>query len=505
MERRSVKLSVIIPQALSDPRARFEYVESWCRQLGVPAGDYEIVVAVNARHESAIQRCRTLVRPQDQVIAFHGENEMHYYEAGIEVARGQLLLLTEDHVVADEHCVGELLKFFEQTSASAAFLRAEHINHNHIGRNEGQFYDRQVKNVWLQPGCWDKVHLRAFVIDRDVLASMGGVPWEYGLFCPRLLSLYLRRAAIPIAYCSDAVVNHVNLWGLKFLQYEIGSYVHNEYRFRDEQHSPDDQRDLGVSAVLEQREIWKNNLIGTAAAQLGKAFRHNLTWRMGRSALSLIVLVTTALRWRLLAMAGPRGLVWLSRIKYSLCWLRYYVLRNSKTRGNFAFERLWGAMADMERADYCVAHPDPPDRFDSTLFGEGSRFIGFHDLEYWQGQPFRWSEPVSMLSLSLSVDDYEICIDTGGIRGADCRFRFELFFNERRIDPTEIDINGGCIRFRVSADGIRVNTEQLLLILTQPVPIRKGTSLEARRLGMPVRAVTCEAAAQIPARELIAA
>jgi hypothetical protein len=285
----------------------------------------------------------------------------------------------------------------------------------------------------------------------------------------------------------------VNLTGRAFLQHEIRSYIENEFRFRDERLSEDDELVLGPSAILDQRKLWKDNLINRTASALSSAIWNQMTRRSRHSALRWRTLLVTAIRWRIKAALGPMMLLWNARIRFLWKRLRYAVIQYSEAKGNFAFEDLWNAMADLERARYCVAHPDPPGEPERSLFGEGIlNQIGFHGLEEWRGSRFRWTEPVALLSLELEVDDYEIGIDTGGIRGgAECDFRFDLVFNGRQIERDEIEIEQGCIRFCVRSGSMRENSAQELLILTQCVKFPKGRSTETRQLGMPVRSVSC--------------
>ncbi len=110
------------------------------------------------------------------------------------------------------------------------------------------------------------------------------------------------------------------------------------------------------------------------------------------------------------------------------------------------------------------------------------RLVNFYDPEEFQGNVFRWSKPVSMVRLEVPVDDYEVTIETSGLRGADCNFQFQLIWNEHVIPPQQIQVNQGQIRFAVRRSLFVSDREQRLTIACKALDAEKGR----RQLGMPV-------------------
>ncbi len=112
-----------------------------------------------------------------------------------------------------------------------------------------------------------------------------------------------------------------------------------------------------------------------------------------------------------------------------------------------------------------------------------SWLICFHEPEEHGGNRFRWTEPVAMIRLEVPRELYEVVIDTGSLRGADCDFRFGLFWNSHTISRPAITASEGQIRFRVDPSLFVPQVEQRLTITSKPLNAENGR----RQLGMPIR------------------
>lgn len=489
---RQVKLSVIVPQALRDTRRSIDFLRSWRDQAVVDPSEYEIVVAIEAGREDVASRCHDLLRTHDRLITARGENAMHYYEHGVRAAQGRLLLFTEDHVRADPGCVREVLAFFEGSRARAAFLRSDDISTNRFARHEAQLYARQLQEVWLKPGCWDRMHLRGCVIDRELLHAAGGFPWRYGLFCSRLLASRIHRLNEPIEYCQRALIYHVNTRSRRHLHHEVRSYVLGECKYREEQCRSDDELYSSMPEGWRRRDARSNELAHEPYKLIGKAVASR---RSNRPAFpppaGVARLLREAVRMLPEAVLGARASRWVSALVLMRARASYELMKRSRSRGVASFERLWNAMAEYERARYRAEHPAPAGkREDNDPAGTeaSARYIGFHEREAWNGRSFRWSEPVAMLTLELEPGSYRFGIDTGGVRGQACDFHFDLYFNRRHLDRRTIEVNDGWIEFSVSQDMFDTRQRQRLSIVSAPVR-RTRRAHEPRRLGMPVFAI----------------
>jgi hypothetical protein len=96
---------------------------------------------------------------------------------------------------------------------------------------------------------------------------------------------------------------------------------------------------------------------------------------------------------------------------------------------------------------------------------------------------------VAIVSLRLARDDYELCLDTAGLRGALCDFPFGFFLNGRRITPGDLRIADGRIIARIKASLLRDDAVQQLMIVCSPLPRARNMPIDPRPLGMPIHSL----------------
>ena len=109
--------------------------------------------------------------------------------------------------------------------------------------------------------------------------------------------------------------------------------------------------------------------------------------------------------------------------------------------------------------------------------------VNFYEPEHSGGHVFRWSEPVAMIRLDIPSSDYQVIIETAGLRGAGCPFDFKLLWNDQHIPRQSIGIDDGKISFQVARSMFVQNDEQRLTISCKPLNAENGR----RQLGMPVK------------------
>jgi len=113
---------------------------------------------------------------------------------------------------------------------------------------------------------------------------------------------------------------------------------------------------------------------------------------------------------------------------------------------------------------------------------EDARLINFHQQEHYQGTTFRWSEPVSMIRISLPPTNCRVEIDTACLRGELVDFPFQIHWNDFLIPKKGLEIHQGVISFPVVARLCEPTGEQRLSISCKPLNAENGR----RKLGMPV-------------------
>src|SRR6185369_961811 len=190
-------ISVVIP--FGDPRGNPRYIKSWTHQTCSP-DDFEIIVVSDGKSRDLDNAIRLHLRDSDRLIHSGGDNRFAGYDPGAKAAAAPLLLLTEDHIVADPHCVEEVLRSHRADSWQAALLHSGHINATGVGLMEQRLYEEMFERYWSKPDFWDKVRIRGFAVLRDSYFAAGGVPGQYSLFAESLFSARLHKSGVRAAY-----------------------------------------------------------------------------------------------------------------------------------------------------------------------------------------------------------------------------------------------------------------------------------------------------------------
>jgi len=159
------------------------------------------------------------------------------------------------------------------------------------------------------------------------------------------------------------------------------------------------------------------------------------------------------------------------------------------------FCRLWNVAGDLARQRALLQRRPPaaqqgrsvpPPTFDYRPgLGSPRGLAGFHARETFDGQPFRWSSPLALISVAVPPGDYEVRLDTKGIR--DCRLVLvELYLDGRRMRPAGA-WTADQITFRADPTMFRIGASQSLVLVSGR--LRTGPA-ERRPLGLPVFAIT---------------
>ena len=115
--------------------------------------------------------------------------------------------------------------------------------------------------------------------------------------------------------------------------------------------------------------------------------------------------------------------------------------------------------------------------------------MGVHGLEEYRGHRFRWTEPVVLLRLAPSEDDYELRIETAGIRGDPLACVIAVVV-EGRVLPRELISSeaGGTLVVRLPAPWSGAARAGIVLVCSALAPARAGVP-DHRLLGLPIVSV----------------
>ena len=134
------------------------------------------------------------------------------------------------------------------------------------------------------------------------------------------------------------------------------------------------------------------------------------------------------------------------------------------------------------------AAPTPPESYRYDLANvEEEQLNGFYFLEIWQDEQFRWAKAVASIQISLPVGNYEVVMKTLPIRPAKPQLHLNLFFNGHRINRFSCTADQREISFRLDPTMFKSGlNHQNLVLICQPLALRKNGSGDTRELGLPV-------------------
>jgi hypothetical protein len=202
------------------------------------------------------------------------------------------------------------------------------------------------------------------------------------------------------------------------------------------------------------------------------------------------------LRFGVMALFGPHWPMFKARCALYFAWARIWFWRLDAERCYHAYHDYWQGVIRYCRlefiADYLSASaPAWPETYQYDLAQiEEERLIGFHAVEAWQGQTFRWSEPVALVQVSLAKGSYEVRLQVLAIRPEKLPLGLSIFFDNQKISAFSTDSSNGSISFQLDLAMFKAGVRQYhLVLICNPLHPRKFGSTDRRELGLPISAI----------------
>src|SRR5262249_45026876 len=139
-------ISVLIP--FGDPRGDPRYIKSWTRNQTCSPDAFEVIVVTDGKSRDLDDEVRLHLRDADRLVHSGGNDRFEGYDPGARAAAAPLLLLTEDHCVADPRCIEEVLRSQRAEVWQAALLHSGHINRTGLALMEQRLYEEGFERYW---------------------------------------------------------------------------------------------------------------------------------------------------------------------------------------------------------------------------------------------------------------------------------------------------------------------------------------------------------------------
>ena len=482
------EVSVIV--ALPDHRGlAIECVESWVREQTYPRECFEVIVVTDGSDPGLDTSVKELLGPEDQMICHETTNELLLYDVGARQARGKLLFITEPHCIAERECLEELVKFFLAHSYDGACCRSIGICANPMARMEERFFESGFR-TFSREGDWRKVLLRGFAIYRDVYLQAGGFEHGFNRFGEWALAAKLHSQGRRLGYAAGATVRHLYTNNFRELVPPVKDFARGECAYRASSPVEYCERYFGHVEEWAQRESLRPSIARSACRPIWRSLWSGALggggWSMLQAqAKALLLFLPTAVlgpRWRLLSY---RWLLWMAMA-------RYWVWRFNDRKLYRAYCDAYDRMTRFSRIEFVADHlassvPEPQESYDYRLSEVREEWlVGFHAIEQWENEPFRWSGPVSILRLRIPTGSYEVKIETRSLRKAAVPLCLGVFFNRHKVASSSIQFSNGLLSFQIHSSMFEQSPEQRLIFTCNPLRPWKVGVPDRRKLGLPM-------------------
>lgn len=488
-------VSVVLP--LPDHRGNaLRSVRSWAREQSLSRDRYEVLVVADGSDPGLEAAATALLAPHDRLVYGPPGNETELYDVGARQARGRWLFFTEAHGIGAADCLKEMVQYLAETGLVGASCRSEGFGRSVFARLEERQFD-QAASIRLAPSHWSKLFIRGAALEREIYLRHGGLKARYRLFAEPELSSRLHAAGYRIGFVSGALVRHGNMETVAEMREALHEYARGEATFRLDHPRGERDHHFGVPGW------WSERILLDAGIE-------RYLWRSLLSSLACPVPNRPWARraWlRLLprALFGHRVRIWAAELGIQRAAVRCWWWRRQEERLFGAYMDLWsglatqGALRTLTEAKLAAARTQPTAIAGVAMAELTDDWLaGFHALEEYDGERFRWAGPLACIKLPLVPGNGLLRLRTRGLRPG---LRARAFLNGHRLMLHDRQADRGEIALSVRRRHFRRRGFQYLALLCDPLkPWMQGV-LDTRELGLPLFRVDFDACAASSERQ----
>jgi len=480
------QITVVFP--IIDVRGRAaDHVRRWTHQQTLPRECYRMVAASDDATDSQIREVALLLGPHDELFHAPGAHGMTgLWNAGAKRVRTPWLVIVEGHSLADPGCLAAVARWIAgNPSAQVGNFTVGHRDGYLLARLSKRWFD-MIHASWRSPGEWPRIIGSGFAIRTDVFEAMGGFEAEYDLFAVHLLAARLHAREINVGVIPDATVVHVDDETMRDHHFDTARFVWGEMEARSRIDPVFFERYFGPAP------LWANQLrdrprvaLRMAKSVVAAAMAYpkriaELAGLLGPLAVATVVSDSMRVAAKRLAVALEEVAV--ERLPLPAEWRWTTFLR--------AHRRVVG-LTQIEwrrRRTALPAFHRSVDRWPIERLGPDA-IIGVHGLESHGGRLFRWTEPVALVRIAPSEPEFELRIETAGIRGNPLAAMIAVVVNGRVL-PRELlsATHDGTLVVRLP-ESWSAGAQGGLVLICSPLDATRAKSSDPRRLGLPILSI----------------
>ncbi|KTD45234.1 putative 4,5-dihydroxyphthalate dehydrogenase [Legionella quinlivanii] len=486
-------ISVILPMETHRGIAE-EAILSWTKKQRCDPGLYEVIIVFHKHQQELVEQITAKTGALPNVVCIDAANEIELCHYGATLARGDFLLFTESHCIAEPDAVQQALHFFKVETYDGFYPRTEAICRNTLSQFELKLYNLGVSE-FENPDCWAKVTLHAFGIKREVYFAVGGFAHQYNRFAYWIIAADFHQRGYSLGYAPGVGVSHVFVDSFALLDQFLSECTSGEVLFRlAGEQKAHHERYFGIPKEWEDIQKYNPSL---ARVVFNKALVL-LSAKMKSDQLFLRKEVGTLLfhsffarpyffcRYNMPRLLSKYCFIF-SRKKTPFAWKNFY----NYCEQSFVWYRVKFA---MEQKKLPIKNRIASQMHYSLATVDDVLLYGFHNPENFQGEAFRWSQKMSAIRLFLNPESHSIRIKLlNRVRLVDTASELVFFIDNDRIERFEINDLGNEIRLRLDKKYFDREEGYWLLILAVPWKTEeiKKTG-EKRVLGFPIKEIQLE-------------
>lgn len=438
--------SVIIP--LEYHRGQWEQCWVAWQDQNCPATEFEIILVV-PRDFSALDEMLALTGSRHRIVYSDHVHDIGLCAEGALAARGKYLFFTEAHCWPESDVLSLCKQAFAEFPEWAALsCQSVPIVHNRLSRAEADMYQEDIE-YGLKEHSWRKILDQCFVTKRDAYFACGGFKSDLGHFSEWVLAADYFDRGYKIGYLPEAKFHHYYVGSLPDLQIFTQDFVDGEIKFFGRLNGVSGHHLLEAPAEWTSRSNYDRRLAGRIVSLVVRQSLINPRHWPNQFG-SLMDWVGRAATGNGLALALSALQVAVGEMD-----LRMAVLFGSQQRLSGKFKDYIGALIRYQRLksirdvthNFTSIKPDSSDvTCKSSVLPSGT---GFHGLETFDGQVFRWSEMAAMTEFNLPAGRYTLrleCLPTRNLT----RARLKFYLDEHRIPDSDVTIEPCGVSIRIN-------------------------------------------------------
>jgi hypothetical protein len=496
----AARFSVLIPLEFTRGIAE-RCVRAWTVGMEYPRERYELLIAAPEDYDPIeIAVLEAMLAPQDRIVSVAAEHDIALVAEAACRVEGEMLVFTEAHCIPEPGFLAACDRALAENPSWAGFSGGSRpLVHNLLSEVEAEMYVTDIERN-LREHPWLKVLDQCFVIERRAYEACGGLDERFGHFAEHLLAARLHRAGTRIGYDPRAGIAHHYVGETGELIEFARDYGFGELLFAagaagdpcgDLFMPPATWRDRHAAEPAVALRMLRMLLTDLPAALhsepgvSGRAVSRQRLWARGMIRWAGAAVASPSLRRRVrrLILDGrtARLRLWLGLRRRGRAAAAFIALNDAAAAlgAAEAFERLHGEASRFPARAGLVGNPHLSEWTAATA--ELVPAAGFHDLELFDREPFRWSQPAAMVSIDSLAPGDRVRIAWGPLDGQG-HAQARLYLNERRVPD------------RLIAHGDRSTT---ITVDRALAPARLGwvtgplaETGDARPLGLPVSKIS---------------